>query len=152
MFGTKSGLRFIATIAATAVTISLLAGTPALAKGKPTTTNASTLQFLTSSFEGGKALPGFSPGTSDFGFTMEALVQRYALGDKSAAFKSALAYNLQNPNLSGSFSTKSGFLFNSDGTVKYGLAGKFAFVSRLVKADNASLRKSVLTAIAKNQG
>lgn len=151
MFGTKSGLRFIATIAAAAVSITLLGASPALAKGKPTPSNSGTLSFLSASFEGGKALPGFSPGTSDFGFTMEALLQRYALGDKSAAFKSALAYNLQNPNLSGSFSTKTGFLFNSDGSVKYGLAGKFAFVSRLVKADNASLRKSVLTAISKSQ-
>ena len=147
MFGTKSGLRLISSIVVIATAI---VGPATAANALAPNPFSKTLNFLQGSFSGNRFIEGFTPGQADFGFTMEALLQRKALGDTTQSFKFAAAYSLQNPNLSGNFSTRNGFLFNSAGAVNYPLAGKFAFVSAVLKADNRDLRNSVLSSMVKN--
>lgn len=142
MFQTKSGLRIIATAAAAALTI-IAAALPAQAASK----FAATDTFLKSTFTNGQFIEGFTPGKADYGFTLEGILQRDALGESKASLASAVAYNLENPALSGTPSKPSGFLFDAKGNLKFGLAGKWEFTSVAVMANNQKLRKQVLDAL-----
>jgi hypothetical protein len=149
MFGTKkSGLRLVATIALATLFVSV--GTNAATAG--TKTNSKTIEYLSSKFIDGKYLEGFTPGKPDFGFTLEALLQRKALGEKSGAFTKAIRYNLQNSSVVGTSAKNPGYLFNSSGELNTGLAGKFAFTSKALKADNAKLRDKILGLLVKATG
>ena len=75
MFETKSGLRVIAAIV-TAAVLSL-----GVAPANAANANSKTLAFLKSKFVNGQFIEGFTPGVADFGFTLEGILQRKALGD-----------------------------------------------------------------------
>jgi hypothetical protein len=78
MFGAKSGLRVIAAAAIAAIAIAAPLS-PAQAASE---TYPSTINFLTSKFVDGESLDGFTPGSPDYGFTLEAMLQRKAAGQK----------------------------------------------------------------------
>jgi hypothetical protein len=142
MFQTKSGLRLIATVAAATITI-IGAGLPAQAASKYAVTDA----FLKAKFTNGQFIAGFTPGVADYGFTLEGILQRKALGEPRLSLAPAVSYVLENPTLSGTPSKPSGFLFDAKGNLKFGIAGKWAFTSAAVSANNSPLRKQVLKAI-----
>lgn len=142
MFETKSGLRQIATIATiVALTGSLLVASPSNAA----VSYAATDGFLKASFSNsGRYVEGFTPGKADFGFTLEAMLQRWALGETAADLAPAISYNLTDSSVTGTFENPKGYLFDSEGKVKLGMGGKFAFVSSVLKAKNQSLRNGIL--------
>ena len=142
MFQTKSGLRLIATVAAATLTI-IGAALPAQAANKFAATDA----FLKAKFTNGQFIAGFTPGKADYGFTLEGILQREALGESKTSLAPAVSYVLENPTLSGTPANPSGFLFDAKGNLKFGIAGKWAFTSAAVSANNASLRKQVLAAL-----
>ena len=78
MFGPKSGLRVLAALTIAALT----ATTPLSSANAANGDYASTVRFLADKFVDGKALDGFTPGTPDYGFTLEAMLQRKAGGQK----------------------------------------------------------------------
>jgi hypothetical protein len=139
MFGTKSGLRTIATIAATAAFIGVLSIAPAKASNR----FASTDTFLKNSFVSGQFIDGFTPGKPDFGFTLEAMLQRKALGESKAELAPAVSYSLTNPTITGTEANPTGYLFDSSKRVKLGIAGKFAFTSVVLNAPNQNLRRAI---------
>jgi hypothetical protein len=142
MFETKSGLRKIAIIATTVALASALLVAP---PSQAAVTYSATDGFLKQSFsDGGKYVEGFTPGKADFGFTLEAILQRFALGETSASLAPAISYNLTDGSITGTFDSPKGYLFDQDGKVKLGMGGKFAFVSSVVKAKNVALRNGIL--------
>jgi hypothetical protein len=143
MFETKSGLRSIATIAATAALIAVSSISPANAANQFSKTD----EFLKNSFVSGQFIEGFTPGKPDFGFTLEAMLQRKALGESAAQLAPAISYCLTNPSVTGTESEPVGYLFDSNKRVKLGIAGKFAFTSVVLKANNQSLRKAIINDI-----
>ena len=143
MFGTKSGLRIIATIAATAAFIGAFSLVPANAGNR----FASTDTFLKNAFVSGQFIEGFTPGKPDFGFTLEAMLQRKALGESKADLAPAVAYSLTNPSVTGTEANPTGYLFDPSKRVKLGIAGKFAFTSVVLKAANQNLRKAIINDI-----
>jgi hypothetical protein len=143
MFGTKSGLRTIATIAATAAIIGAFIPAPANASSRFNSTDA----FLKNSFVSGQFVEGFTPGKPDFGFTLEAMLQRKALGETTAELAPAISYNLTNPTVTGTEANPTGYLFDANKRVKLGIAGKFVYTSAVLKATNQSLRKAIINDI-----
>lgn len=155
MFEAKSGLRIIATVAATAAIITL-AGSQVPAIAAPTGSNhtaiaankfQSTDEFLKNSFTNGQFVAGFTPGKPDFGFTIEAILQRKALGESSGSLSPAVDYSLNNAAVTGTEANPTGYLFDGSQRVKLGIAGKFAFASAVLKANNGANRKQVLNDI-----
>jgi hypothetical protein len=141
MFQTKSGSRFIATIVATAVaaTFSLPTSANAAVPAKYTTTDT----FLRNAFVANKYVEGFTPGKPDFGFSLEALLQRYALGEPAGQLTPSVKFLLESKSTTGTPANYTGYLF-TDGKLNIGQVGKWSFVSRVLKANNLSTRKSVL--------
>jgi hypothetical protein len=142
MFQAKSGSRFIATIsaAALAVVATLSIQSPASAA----TSYASTDTFLQNSFTNGQFVSGFTPGVPDYGFSIEALLQRKALGESNAQLAGPIGYLLTSPNVSGTTSSSTGYLFK-DSSLKLGIAGKWAFASAIFTKRNLTNRKAILT-------
>lgn len=100
--------------------------------------------FLVGAFVKGQYLEGFTPGKPDFGFSLEALLQREALGESRATLMPAVTYLLTDPSVSGDANHRSGYLFDSESKPKLGIIGKFAFVSAQLAARNNPTRKGVL--------
>ena len=148
MFETKSGLRTIATLALTALLVTT--GVAGASTANAANKNQATVNFLASKFVSGKYIEGFTPGQADFGFTLEALLQRKALGEAGKGFSAAVRYNLQNTAVVGVSASNPGYLFDKDGTLNIGLAGKFAFVSKAVSANNGKLRGKILAALKRS--
>ncbi|MFM5905656.1 MAG: hypothetical protein ACKORF_06090 [Micrococcales bacterium] len=149
MFETKkSGLRTIATFT---IAVMLFAGAGQSAHAKESA-NQTTVKFLQSKFVAGKYIEGFTPGKADYGFTLEALLQRKALGEKSSALAKAVRFNLVNTSVVGVSPSVPGYLFDSEGKLNVGLAGKFAFVSQAMKAPNGKLRSKILQKIKASFG
>jgi len=149
MFQAKSGSRFIATISAAAIAVaaSLSLVTPASAANSYASTDA----FLQAGFTNGQFVTGFTPGVPDYGFSLEALLQRKALGESTSQLAPAVSYLLTNGTNTGTSKSAAGYLFNA-GVAKLGLTGKWAFASAVLGAKNLSNRKGLLTAaIAKQQ-
>ena len=145
MFGAKSGLRVTA-----AVTIAALAlATPLSAAQAASETYPSTVAFLTSKFVDGKALDGFTPGTPDYGFTLEAILQRKAAGQKLSDKLLVPAKAVLADNLTLTKSIVATYAYGSDKKVKPGVAGKFLFTSVAIGAPNAPLRNSVVADLKK---
>lgn len=150
---TKSELRIIATTTAILVALLSITAAPAQAakpsgtSGNVAATSKAGAAFLASKFTDGKYLVGFDGKSPDYGFTLEALLQRKAGGDTVGALAPAIKYNLQNAAITGNFTNRTGYLFNSDKTIKAGLAGKWLFTSAALKAKNSSLRASVLKSL-----
>ncbi|MFM7030652.1 MAG: hypothetical protein ACKOWK_06285, partial [Micrococcales bacterium] len=142
MFQAKSGSRIIATISAAAIAVvaTLSLQSPASAA----TSYASTDTFLQNSFTNGQFVTGFTPGTPDYGFSIEALLQRKALGESNSQLAGPIEYLLTSPSVSGNTANPSGYLFK-DTTLKLGLAGKWAFASALLTKRNITSRKAILT-------
>jgi hypothetical protein len=112
---------------------------------------ASSLAFLSNKFVAGKALDGFSPGVPDFGFTLEAMLQRKALGQKLLTQIAAVKANLADTTIF-SKSAVSNYAYSPSSTsknIKPGLAGKFLFTSAALAVPNAPLRNGVLSDLKK---
>jgi hypothetical protein len=144
MFGPKSGLRLIAVALATALTATI----PTTSATAASDTYPSTVKFLADQFVGGKALDGFTPGKPDYGFTLEAMLQRRAGGqkltDQLTAVKAVLADNTILAK-----SVVMTYAYGTDKAIKPGLAGKFLFVSSVLGVPNAPLRNAVITDLKK---
>ncbi len=122
---------------------------------------ASSLKFLTDKFVAGKTIDGFSAGTPDYGFTLEAILQRKAAGQKlinqmttvratladTTVLSKSIVYNY-------AYASELSGLPGATKTIRPGLAGKFLFVSAAIGVPNAPLRNSVVAdlkrAIASN--
>ena len=144
MFGPKSGLRVLA-----ALTIAALTATTPLYNANAANGNyATTVKFLADKFVDGKALDGFTPGTPDYGFTLEAMLQRKAGGQKLTDQMVAVKANLADgTSLSKSIVAK--YAYGSDKRIKPGLAGKFLFTSVAIGVPNAPLRNAVVADLKK---
>jgi hypothetical protein len=144
MFGTKSGLRVIAT---SLVTLISLAGTPLVADAAAQ--YPATLNFLSSKFVDGKTMDGFTPGKPDYGFTLEAMLQLRAggkkIGDQAAAVKALLADTTVFAK-----SAVSNFAYDTAKNIKPGLAGKFLVASAALAVPNAPLRNSLVADLKKS--
>jgi len=140
MFQTKSGSRFIATFSAAVIAAGIIIAAPSGANAASLT---STDNFLKSAFKDSKYIEGFTPGQPDFGFSLEGLLQRKALGEGSAALAPSVAYLLQSKTNTGTTVNYTGYLFNK-GALRLGQIGKWAFVSKIVGANNLTTRRSVL--------
>ena len=145
MFGAKSGFKALAalTIAAFAIV------TPLSAAQAAPETYPSTIKFLTDKFVNGKTLDGFSPGTPDYGFTLEALLQRRAAGQKLSdkLFVPAKAVLADSTSLTKSVVAT--YAYGADKKIKPGVAGKFLFTSIAVGTPNAPLRNAVVADLKK---
>jgi hypothetical protein len=141
MFGPKSELRFIAASLITAAIVATPLNTSGASAASET--YPSTVQFLSDKFVAGKALDGFTPGTPDFGFTMEALLQRKAAGQKLTAQLTAVRAVLADTTIPAK-SVISTYLYDSAKKIKPGLAGKFLFTSVALGVPNAPLRNAVV--------
>ena len=99
--------------------------------------------FLRDRFTNGQFVEGFTAGVPDYGFSLEALIQRKALGETKAQIAPAVSYLLLDAgNVLGTV-TRSGFLKTAE-HLKLGLAGKWAFASAVAGADNQKLRRTIL--------
>lgn len=145
MFGAKSGFKALAalTIAAFAIV------TPLSAAQAAPETYPSTIKFLSDKFVNGKTLDGFSPGTPDYGFTLEALLQRRAAGQKLSdkLFVPAKAVLADSTSLTKSVVAT--YAYGADKKIKPGVAGKFLFTSIAVGTPNAPLRNAVVADLKK---
>jgi hypothetical protein len=145
MFGAKSGFKALA-----ALTIATFAiATPLSAAQAAPENYPSTVKFLSDKFVNGKALDGFSPGTPDYGFTLEAMLQRKAAGQKLSdkLFVPAKAVLADSTSLSKSIVAT--YAYGSDKKIKPGVAGKFLFTSVAIGTPNAPLRNAVVADLKK---
>jgi hypothetical protein len=137
--GTKSGLRSIATKLASVTTVALVLALTACA---PTTKYEETAAFLQSKFSAA-GVEGFTAGTPDYGFTLEAITQLAGSGQLDPV-KDVATSVLTDASVTGDSTSKSGFLFDaSTGAFKSGLAGKFLFASKVSGIDNEALRQDI---------
>ena len=144
MFGPKSGLRVLAALTLAALT----ATTPLNAAHAANTEFASTVKFLADKFVAGKTLDGFSQGVPDYGFTLEAMLQRKAGGQKLTDQMTAVKATLADTTIF-SKSVVAKYAYGSDKLIKPGLAGKFLFTSAAIGVPNAPLRNSVVADLKK---
>jgi hypothetical protein len=146
MFGARSGLRAIA--AATFATIAI--ATPLSAAQAAAETYPSTVNFLTSKFVNGQTLDGFSPGTPDYGFTLEAMLQRKAAGQKLTDKLFTPAKTILADSTTLAKSIVAIYAYGADKKIKPGVAGKFLFTSVAIGAPNAPLRNTVVADLKKS--
>ncbi|MEO0027877.1 MAG: hypothetical protein RL716_1208 [Actinomycetota bacterium] len=144
MFGPKTELRVIAAALVSAIIIA----TPLTAAQAATDTYASTIKFLSDKFVNGKALDGFTPGTPDYGFTLEAMLQRKAGGKKLTDQLVAVKATLADTTIL-SKSVVATYAYSADKQIKPGLAGKFLFTSAALGVPNAPLRNAVVADLKK---
>ena len=161
MFGPKSELRFTAALLSAALAVTGTAALSQPANASDQSLNSS-VSFLASKFVGGKALDGLSPGTPDYGFTLEAILQRRAAGQRLKAVGTTdasqdLATTVKAVLADTTVASKSavfGYAYDSNKSLKPGLAGKFLFTSIAVGVPNAPLRNAIVSdfkkAIAKD--
>ena len=98
-----------------------------------------TAQFLSAQFVNGQYLEGFSPGTADYGFSLEAVAQLSASSE--IEISSAKEFLL---------ATEPSYLFSEEtGEIIPGLAGKYLFASQVTRADNKALTDSVIESVVK---
>jgi hypothetical protein len=140
--GTKSGLRSIATTLASVVTVALVFTLTACA---PATKFGSTAEFIQSKFTT-DGVEGFTAGTVDYGFTLEAVAQLAGSGQLDPV-RSAATQALTDEAVVGTSENKAGYLYDStSGAFKTGLAGKFLYTSKVSGITNATLVADVLAA------
>lgn len=145
MLGPKSVLRAIAALAIASIAIA----TPLTPAQAAPETYPSTIKFLSDKFVDGKALDGFSPGTPDYGFTLDAMLQRKAAGQKLSdkLFVPAKAVLADNTTLAKSIVAT--YAYGTDKKIKPGVAGKFLFTSVAIGTPNAPLRNAVVADLKK---
>ena len=142
MLGPKTELRVIAALLVAAFSLA----TPLTSASAAQPDYASSLDFISNKFVAGKALDGFSPGVPDYGFTLEAMLQRKALGQKLMDQVVAVKANLADTTVFAK-SSVSNYAYANTGatkTIKPGLAGKYLFVSAALGVPNAPLRNAVV--------
>lgn len=144
MFGPKPELRLIA---AALIAVFVIA-TPLKAAHAATETYPSTIKFLSDKFVNGKALDGFTPGTPDYGFTLEAMLQRKAGGQKLTDQLVAVKSTLADTTVI-SKSVVATYAYSAEKQIKPGLAGKFLFTSAALGVPNAPLRNAVIADLKK---
>jgi hypothetical protein len=125
----------------------LIGSTVAVAPAHAAVHLKSTDDYLRGSFVGGEYLEGFTPGKPDFGFTLEAMIQRRGLGESLASLAPAVKFALENAAVTGTNSKPVGYLFDAAGKPKLGMAGKFAYASALLNAKNLKVRTAVLNVL-----
>jgi len=152
MFGPKTGLRLLVAVFISALAIAA----PTSGASAAPSEYSNTLTFINGKFIDGKTLDGLSPGSPDYGFTLEAMLQRKALGQKLLEQLPAVKANLADTTVF-SKSAVSSYAYSASGTAKTirpGLAGKFLFVSAALAVPNAPLRNSLIadlkTAVGSN--
>jgi hypothetical protein len=127
MQGTKkSGLRTIATITTAGIALVVLAVILVLNVLGSNPKHLATAEFLQNQFIAGEYLEGFSEGSIEYGFSLEALAQLSAARaiDKTRAIEYLL---VQEPDYLYLAETKQ---------INLGLAGKFLFASKTTGASN----------------
>jgi hypothetical protein len=144
MSGTKTELRLIAAVLLTAFTIA----TPLQGANAAPETYPTTVTFLADKFVNGKTLDGFTPGTPDYGFTLEAMLQLKAGGKKLTDQLTAIKTVLADTTVP-SRSIISTYVYGVDKKIKPGMAGKFLFTSAALGVPNAPLRNSVVADLKK---
>jgi len=132
-----------------ALALALTFSAPAKADAK-----ADASKYLFASLVNGQYLDGFTPGTPDFGFSLEALLQLSQFSNVSGQLGAAKNYLLKDTRIIGK-SGSAGYAFDSN-TKKLNpaAAAKFAFVSAVVHAKNQDLRNAIVSQLAdgkKNQ-
>ncbi len=140
MLGTKTELRVIAATLLAAVIVA----TPLVGASASTTPYPLTVQFLSEKFINGRTLDGFTAGTPDYGFTIEAMLQLKAGGKKLTDQLVAVKANLADSTVL-SRSIVSNYAYDANKKVKPGLAGKFLVASVAIGVPNAPLRNSVVS-------
>ena len=126
--------------------ISITAAGAALPSAGATKSQQS-LAFLQNHFVSGKFIEGLTQGQPDYGFSLEGLLQLRALGASKANLTIADKYLLASPDVSGTLSDTSGYLFNA-GKLRLGLAGKWAFVSAVLGTSNLATRRGIIGAMS----
>lgn len=144
MFGPKTELRVIAA----ALIAAAIVATPLNAASAANETYPSTVKFLADKFVNGKTLDGFTPGTPDYGFTLEAMLQRKAGGQKLTTQLLAVKANLADTTVLAK-SVVATYAYSADKQIKPGLAGKFLFTSAALGVPNAPLRNAVIADLKK---
>ena len=147
MFGPKTELRVSVALLLAALTFAA----PGLPVSAAQSDYSNSLTFITSKFVAGKTLDGFSAGTPDYGFTMEAMLQRKALGQKLVDQLTAVKANLADTVVFAK-SAVANYAYSLDSTlktIKPGLAGKFLFVSSVLGVPNAPLRNGLISDLKK---
>lgn len=145
MLGPKSGLRKLAAIIGISTTLMLVTSTATTAA----TPYASSVAFLSNAMVNGKALDGMTPGTPEYGFTLEAMLQLKAGGKTFVQQLPAITFMLSNRKQPIGSSSK-GYLFNQDSTksAKVGLIGKFLFTSEALDVANNAIRYEIFKKLA----
>lgn len=129
----KSGLRQIATITVAGLVLLTLAITLILDVNGDKPKQSATAEFLYSKFVNGEYLEGFTPGTPEYGFSLEALSQ--------LSFSDGLDFSAAR-----SFLLEQGtdYLYSPEGGLYIGLAGKFLYTSKVAAATNRDLTDALI--------
>jgi hypothetical protein len=131
---TKSGLRQIATITAAGLVLLVLAVTLILNVNGDKPKHSATAKFLYSKFVNGEYLEGFTPGSPEYGFSLEALAQLSS--NRELDLGAAKGFLLES-------STE--YLYSPEGELIWGLAGKFLFTSKVAGATNREATDSLIS-------
>ena len=137
----------IKTATSTSLAIALLVTTTPSATA--TETYPTTVSFLAKSFVAGKAIEGATPGSFEYGFTLDAMMQLKAGG--RSLVQQLPAVNFMLATRSQPMGTaSSGYLFNQDAekSVNVGRAGKFLFTSQVINVPNNSIRYEIFKRLA----
>ena len=121
-----------------------LATSPLSVAGAATSAYPKTLSYLSGMFVGGRYVEGFTPGRADYGFTIEAMLQRLAGGLSANGQRAAVDSNFINNTNIGTSTNRHGYLFDSSGELILGAAGKYLFAGRALGVANVSNRNGIL--------
>ncbi|MEY4493935.1 MAG: hypothetical protein RL570_50 [Actinomycetota bacterium] len=134
---------------AAVVAVTVAFGTVPIPSATAAENYSTTVNFLAKSFLNGKGLEGSTPGTVEYGFTLDAMMQLKAGGRTLVQQLPAVNYMLA--TRSQPLGTASnGYLYNKDATLSLnvGRAGKFLFTSEVVHVPNNSIRYDVFKKLA----
>ncbi|MEY4559798.1 MAG: hypothetical protein RLZ82_813 [Actinomycetota bacterium] len=137
----------IKTATANSLAIALLVTTTPSATAAET--YPTTVSFLAKSFVAGKAIEGATPGSYEYGFTLDAMMQLKAGG--RSLVQQLPAVNFMLATRSQPMGTaSSGYLFNQDAekSINVGRAGKFLFTSQVINVPNNSIRYDIFKKLA----
>jgi hypothetical protein len=143
----KSYFSKIKAATATSLAIALLFTTTPSATAAET--YPTTVSFLAKSFVAGKAIEGATPGSYEYGFTLDAMMQLKAGG--RSLVQQLPAVNFMLATRSQPMGTaSSGYLFNQDAekSLNVGRAGKFLFTSQVINVPNNSIRYDIFKRLA----
>lgn len=132
----KSGLRQIATVSAAGLVLLVLAITLILNVNGEKPKHSATAEFLYSKFVDGEYLEGFTPGSPEYGFSLEALAQLSV--NRAIDISPAKSFLLE---------SNADYLYSPEGELIYGLAGKFLFTSKVAGATNREFTDSLISKI-----